>query len=225
MSTTQVSGHETYTFSAMTRERIGSRHARRARQAGGLPGVLYGHKQTPVAIVLDHHEASRHILAGEKVFNLALDGQAAETALLKDIQYDHLSKDIIHVDLERVDLDETVSTSLTLKLVGDPVGLKTAGAILMSNVLELDVECRVRDIIEHLDVPVDDLNIDHALHAGDIALPEGFRLLTDPSAIIASIQITKEIEETAEEGAATAEGAEPEILTERKEDKEEGAEG
>jgi len=219
MSSTQTSGHETHTFSARTRERVGSRHAQRARNAGGLPGVLYGHGQTPVPIVLDHHEASRFILAGEKVFNLELDGSGSETALLKDIQYDHLSKHIIHVDLERVDMDEVVETSLTLHLKGDPVGLKTAGAILQSNTLELEVQCRVRDIIDFLDVPVDHLNIDDALHAGEIALPEGFKLLTDPEMVVASIQITKHIEEGAgEAGEAAAEGAEPEVISERKEE-------
>lgn len=219
MSSTQTSGHETHTFSARTRERVGSRHAQRARNSGGLPGVLYGHGQTPVPIVLDHHEASRFILAGEKVFNLELDGARAETALLKDIQYDHLSKHIIHVDLERVDLDEVVETSLTLHLKGDPVGLKTTGAILQSNTLELEVQCRVRDIIDFLDVPVDHLDLDDALHAGEIALPSGFKLLTDPEMVVASIQVTKLVEEeTGEAGEAAAEGAEPEVLSERKEE-------
>ena len=219
MAITQTSGHETHTFSASTRERVGSRHARRARQSGGLPGVLYGHGQTPFPIVLDHHQASRFILAGEKVFNLELDGKGAETALLKDIQYDHLSQHIIHVDLERVNLDEVVETSLSIHLKGEPVGLKTAGAILQSSTLELEIECRVRDIIDYLDVSVDHLDIDDALHAGEIALPEGFKLLTDPDTVVASIQITKLVEEpTDEAGEATGEGGEPEVRSERKDD-------
>ncbi|MFG0256539.1 MAG: 50S ribosomal protein L25 [Phycisphaerales bacterium JB043] len=220
----QTSGHETHTLNATKRERVGSRHARRVRTAGGLPAVLYGHKKDPVALTLEAHIASRYILAGEKVFTLDLEG-AQETALLKDIQYDYLGSEVIHVDLERVDLNEEVNTHLHLRFKGDPVGLKSAGSILVTHATELEVRCKVSQILEHHDVDITDLEAHSSLHAGDITLPEGYTLLSDERMSLLTIT-TKAIEEeptTDEAAEGEGEGDEPEVLTEKKEG--EGEEG
>jgi len=221
-----IGGHETFTIEAARRERVGSRYARRVREQGGLPAVLYGHGQAPMPISLSAHEAVRHILDGEKVFNVTLDG-ATETVLLKDIQYDHLGRSVIHIDLERVDLDERVTTNLSLRLKGDPVGLKTAGAILVTQTLELEVECRVSDILEHLDVDISRMEVGDVLHAGEITLPDAFELQEDPDTMVAMIKISsvkEEDEETGEAGAAEGAGAEPEVLSRAKEEGDEGDE-
>lgn len=223
---TAIAGHEAFILEASRRERVGSRYARRVREQGGLPAVLYGHGQAPMAISLPAHEAVRHILDGEKVFSIMLDG-ASDTVLLKDIQYDHLGSTVIHVDLERVNLDERVSTNLHLVLKGDAEGLKTEGAILVTQTLELEVECRVSDILEHLDVNISSMQVGDVLHAGDIKLPEGFELLEDPETMVALIKISsvqEEDEEGEEAGEALAEGAEPEVVGRKKEEDEESSE-
>jgi large subunit ribosomal protein L25 len=196
------------------------------RDQGGLPAVLYGHGQEPTAISLPAHEAVRHILDGEKVFNVSLDG-STETVLLKDIQYDHLGTNVIHIDLERVNLDERVTTNLHLELKGDPAGLKTAGAILVTQTLELEVECRVADILEELAVDISSMEVGDVLHAGDIRLPEGFDLVEDPETMVALVKISSvkpEEEESEEAGEAEAEGAEPEVVGRKKEEDEESSE-
>jgi large subunit ribosomal protein L25 len=219
-----IAGHETFTLEATKRERVGSRYAKRVREQGGLPAVLYGHGQEPLALTLTAHTAVRHILEGEKVFNLSLDGQT-ETALLKDIQYDHLGRNVIHIDLERVDLDERVTTNLSLRLKGDAVGLKTAGAILVTQTLELEVECRVSDILEHFDVDISGLNVGDVLHAGDIKLPAGFELSEDPETLVAMIKISSVSEEpeSAEAGEAAGGAAEPEVVGRKKEEGDESS--
>ena len=225
-SATTIGGHETFTLEATRRDRVGSRYARRVREQGGLPAVLYGHGQEPTPISLPAHDAVRHILDGEKVFTVALDGNT-ETVLLKDIQYDHLGSTVIHADFERVNLDERVTTNLHLELKGDPVGLKTAGAILVTQTLELEVECRVSDILEELEVDISGMEVGDVLHAGDVRLPAGFDLIEDPDTMVALVKISSvrpEEEESEEAGEAMAEGAEPELVGREKDEEDESSE-
>ena len=217
---TTTAGHQTHTLTAQLRQRIGSRHARRVRTAGGLPAILYGHKQEPVSLTLDARAAKRYILSGEKVFTVEVEGNS-QTALLKDIQYDYLGTEVIHIDLERVDLNEEVTTHIHLRFRGDAQGLKTSGAILVTHSTDLEVRCRVSQILEHLDVDITDLEANQSIHAGDIVLPEGFALLTDPKAVLTSISIQiAEEEAVIEEVEGEGDAAQPEVITEKKEEEE-----
>lgn len=206
---------KTQTLNAKKRDRLGSRYARRVRAVGGLPAVLYGHGQSPAALTLDAKEAFTHIAEGRKVFTISIEGEASDTALLKDIQFDHLGSNIIHVDLARVSLDERVEVNAHVNLVGDAVGLKTAGAVLLHPMTEITVRCLVTDITDHLDVDISHLDVGKVLHASDVPMPPGFELITDPHAVLASIQVT--VAEVEPEAAPVeGEAAEPEVLTERK---------
>ncbi len=211
--------NQTNTLSARPRERIGTRYARRVREGGGLPAVLYGHKKEPLSITLDAREALRFIHGGQKVFTLALEGEGQATALLKDLQFDHMGTSVIHADFERVDLNEEVEVHLSVRLIGDAVGLKTAGAILLHPVSEVTVRCKVKDIMEFLDVDVSALDAGQSLHARQATLPPGFALVSDAEAVLAGIQVQKEIEVAVVAEAAPVEGAagaEPEVIRERK---------
>lgn len=209
------------TLSAQRRERIGSRYAKRDRDAGKLPAIVYGHGETPVAITLDRKDALTHFVKGEKVFELSLDGKS-DVVLLKDLGYDHLGTNIIHADFARVRLDERVNTKAHLHLVGTPVGLKKAGAVLMKPITELELNCMVTNLPESIEVDISELDVGHALHAGDVKLPvSSMRLLTDKDAVIAQIVIQGEVVATAEAGEAGA-AAQPVVLTEKKKDEDKG---
>lgn len=210
--------NKTPTLQAKNRERIGSRYAKRVREGGGLPAVLYGHKQDPRSITLDAKEARRVFESGERVYTLSIEGGKSETALLKDVQFDYLGTNIIHADFERVDLNEEVEVHVSIHLVGEAVGLKTAGAILLHPVNEITVRCKVKDIRDHIDLDISGLDAGKSIHAREITLPAGFALDSDGDAVVAAIQVQKEVEEATGE-AATAEGAEstqPEVIRERK---------
>jgi large subunit ribosomal protein L25 len=113
------------------------------REAGGLPAVLYGHKEEPVAVSIDRKEALSHINKGEKVFRLQMDGaKDAQTVLLKDVQFGYLGNDIVHCDFAACRSRDRVTVKVPIHLIGEAKGLKNAGAILMHPVSE--VEGRVR---------------------------------------------------------------------------------
>ncbi len=204
-------------LNAKVRDRVGSRYAKRIRETGGLPAVVYGHKQEPVTVTLDAKEAVRHIARGEKVFSLDIEGDR-QFVLLKDLGYDYLGTNVIHADFARVDLNERVDTRAHLKFVGEPVGLKKAGAVMMHPVTELAVNCLVTNLPDVIEVDVSGLDVGQAIHAGEIALPvKTMKLLTDPETVVVQVIMKSASEETGE--AATIDGAaQPEVLTEKKKD-------
>jgi large subunit ribosomal protein L25 len=217
-------------LTAKKRERLGSRYSTRIREQGGLPAIIYGRKEDPTPVSLNAHEALGHITKGEKVFRLQMDGQKDEqTVLLKDIQFDYTGNRIVHADFARVSLTDRVTVRVPVHLIGEAKGLKTAGAILMHPTGELEIECMVTDIPEFVDVNIDELDVDHAIHASEVKLPkESMKLKTDPKAMVAQIVIQKEevvVAPTAEAGAVEGAATEPEVITAKKKEGEEGAEG
>jgi large subunit ribosomal protein L25 len=201
---------------AEIRQRLGTRYARRDRQQGRLPSVVYGHGEPPLPLSLDAKEAVGLIQKGEKVFRLELKGAGADQMLLlKDVQFDYLGDTIVHADFARVDLNERVRTRVHVVLKGDAKGLKTAGAIMMHPTNELEIECRVVDLPDFIEVDVSDLDVNQVISADKVALPTAdMRLLTDPHAIVAQIVEQKE-QVVAEAAVVAAEPAAPEVIGEK----------
>src|SRR5262245_31719328 len=106
---------------ARTRSEKGGRANKRLREAGLLPGVVYGHKEAVIPITLPRKEVAGHINRGAHLFDLAIDGKS-EKVLVKEVQYDHLGNEVIHVDFTRVSLDEKVKVTVPLELKGTPKG-------------------------------------------------------------------------------------------------------
>lgn len=204
-------------LSAQKRERTGSRYAQRVRNAGGLPAVVYGHKEEPVSITLDAHTAIGLISKGEKVFELDIEG-AKQHVLLKDLGYDYLGTNIIHADFARVDLNERVDTKAHLRFVGEAKGLKTSGAIMMHPHTEVELNVLISNLPDHIDVDVSEMEVGDVIHASDVKLPlDSMKLLTDPETIVAQIVLKAVQEEEGEAGEVAADGAEPQVISEKKE--------
>src|SRR5215472_13664064 len=119
---------ESETLVAQKRDEHGTRNARRLRAAGRVPGVLYGHKQETVAISFSGEELSRIIRHGVRVVDLQTDA-GTEKALIKELQWDHLGKEVLHVDLARVSFDERIEISVRLEVKGIAPGV-TGGGLL-----------------------------------------------------------------------------------------------
>jgi large subunit ribosomal protein L25 len=205
---------------AKKRDRVGSRYSARIREQGGLPAIVYGHKEEPVPVALEAHSALSHISKGEKVFRLQMDGDKGEpqTVLLKDLQFDFLGSKIVHADFARVSLTDRVTIKVPVHLIGEAVGLKTAGAILMHPTNEIEVECLVTEIPDYVEVRIDDLQVDDTITASAVKLPtDGMKLKSDPHSILAQIMVQAEQVTTTEQAAVEAgAAAQPEVLTAKK---------
>ncbi|HOF19607.1 MAG TPA: 50S ribosomal protein L25 [Phycisphaerae bacterium] len=206
---------------ATRRTQIGSRGAKKIRQTGSIPGIVYGHGQDPIPITLSEHEMELAIQHGERVLELDLDGQT-ENVLIKEVQYDTFGHEVLHVDLARVSLDERVEVTVQVILRGTPAGAADGG-VLNQVTSDIEIECLVTSIPEEIVVPVGAMKVDDMLHLKDIPLPEGATLLSDPEAVLCTVTVVAE-EEVAAEAVEGEEAAEPEVIGEKKEEAEEGAE-
>lgn len=201
-----------------SRKETGSRANKRLRDQGLLPGVIYGHKQDVLPITLPKKETVGHLNKGAHVFTLAVEGKP-ETVLVKDVQYDHLGLEVIHVDFARVDLNERVKVTVPLELRGTPKGAADGG-VLQQVISDLHLEVLVTEIPESIRHSVADLELNSVLHIKDIKVPAGVKVLHDGELIAATVKAI--VEAAAPEPAAEG-SAEPEIIGKKKED--EAAEG
>ncbi|MEZ6234645.1 MAG: 50S ribosomal protein L25 [Phycisphaerales bacterium] len=206
-------------LTATIRPKIGSRYAQRARKQGGLPAVMYGHGEDPVALTLDAREALRYIHKGEKVFQVEIEGKAEkQLVLLKAVQFDYLGTNIVHADLARASLKDRVHSRVPIHLVGEAIGLKVAGAVLIHPVNEVEIECPLESLPDYVEVDVTALDEEHPITAAKVPLPEGAKLLSDKHGIVAQIVVQKEVEEPTAEAGAVATQAAPEVITAKKEE-------
>jgi large subunit ribosomal protein L25 len=181
------------------REQTGSKAAVKVRQQGRIPAVLYGHKQEPVAVSIDAHDFVEGLHHGHRLMDLQI-GKKLQKALVKDLQYDYLGKEVIHADLVRVDVTETVRVTVPIELKGTAKGAEHGG-IIEEHADHLEVECKVTGIPESIVVVVKNIEVGGVLHARDIELPEGVKLVSDPETLIitcglvAAAKTTEELEE------------------------------
>ena len=209
---------KTVVLKAEVRNEVGSKHAARLRRVGKLPAVVYGHGVGTVAVSLDLHNFTEMLHHGHRLFNVKV-GKRSETLLVKDIQYDHLGKDIIHADLARVDLTEMVKVTVPIELKGTAKG-SHEGGIIDEHLNHLEVKCRASDIPEVIPVSVKELAVGDAMHVRDIELPEGMKLVTELETLVLTCHLVaaaKSTEELEEEMPVA-----PEVITEKVGDEDEG---
>jgi large subunit ribosomal protein L25 len=204
---------KTLLLKAEIREHTGTKAVQKVRQQGKIPAIIYGHKQEPVAISLDEHNFTEGLHHGHRLMDVQI-GKNKEKIIVKDLQYDHLGKKIIHADLVRVDMTETVKVTVPIELKGTAAGTHEGG-IIEEHADHLEIVCRATDIPETIIVSVKELHVGDALHAGDIELPDGVKLLSSTETLIVTCHLVAAAKTTEqiEEEAPVA----PEVISEAKE--------
>jgi large subunit ribosomal protein L25 len=201
---------KTLKLKAEIREQTGSKTSARLRKQGRLPAVVYGHRQEPTPVSLDAHDFIEGVHHGHRLIDVHI-GKKPQTVIVKDIQYDYMGKEIIHVDLMRVDITETITVSVPLEFKGTAKGAE-GGGFVQSHMDHLEVACRVTDIPESIVVSVKDLNIGDTIRSREIHLPEGVKLVSDPELLVVSCSVVTEVK-TTEQVEAEAPAA-PEVISE-----------
>jgi large subunit ribosomal protein L25 len=197
----------------------GTRVARRLREQGKIPAIIYGHKQTPVPVAVPREPVWEMIKRSTHLAELSLDG-ATETVLVRDVQWDHLGKEILHLDFSRVSADETIETEVRLEVRGTAAGVNEGGTLEVL-VHELKVMCRANAIPDAIRVDVSHLALNQALHVKDLTPPEGVTIDADPELLLVHV-VTRAPAVEATPAAAEAEGpAQPEVIKPERKEKEE----
>lgn len=211
-------------LNAMKREGSGKGVARKLRQAGRVPAVLYGKDMEPVPLSIDAMEAG-HLFAAISVENtiieLHVEGEkSSHQTLVREIQAHPFKKELVHVDFYRLQKGVAVDVDVPVELEGTPVGVKSFGGILEQLVHEVPVRCMPHLIPEVIKVDVSALELDQSVKVAELTLPEGVEVLLDEARLVCIVAAPRGTAEevAAEAAAAAAEAPEPEVITAKKEE-------
>jgi large subunit ribosomal protein L25 len=196
----------------------GSRFARKLRARGRIPAIIYGHKQDPVPISLTREAVWEMVKKSTHLAELSL-GETSETVLVRDVQWDHLGKEILHLDFARVSAEETIETEVRLDVRGTPAGLGEGG-VLEQPIHTVSVKCRAGAIPDSIRVDVSNLRINQGIHVRDLVLPEGVTVDADPDLVLVHI-VSRAAPAEPTAGAEGETQSQPEVIKPERKDKEE----
>ena len=193
---------------------------KKLRREGRIPAVYYFHKQKSLPISIDLKEFRAAIQSRQRLFDLTI-GENSHKCVVKDVQFNPITDQAIHVDFMGVNLQEVIHINIPINFVGESVGVKTADGVLTQHLWELEVKCRVSEIPEALALDVTDLDLGDSIFVSDVKLEKDVEILTPPSTSIVSVvkATGAAVEEVVEEEIEEEEVAEEESKEESEKEK------
>lgn len=203
------------------REVIGKK-VKALRREGLLPAVLYGYGIDSIPVVMDYRSTSRTLAKAEasSLISISLDGEEYPT-LVREKQWDYIKRSLLHVDFQVVSMSEKISAQVRVELIGEAAAVEDFGAVLITGLLEVEVEALPTDLPDSIKVDLSTLEkIGDGVFVRDIVVSDKLTLLDDSDAMIAvasapTLEIVEEVEEDellegeeGEEGEEAEEAAE-----------------
>ncbi|WP_375236551.1 50S ribosomal protein L25/general stress protein Ctc [Microbacterium schleiferi] len=191
---------EDTTVHAELRENFGKGFARRLRAAGKIPAVLYGHGTDPVHVALPGHQMLLLVRRANALIELDIAGKS-QLALVKDVQKDPVNQIIEHIDLVVIKKGEKVQVDVPVVVVGESF----SGTIVNLDATSVSLAVDATHIPEHVEVDVEGLEEGARITAGELTLPRGATLVTDPEVLVVAVSVpaAAAADEAAEDEAAT----------------------
>jgi len=212
------------------RQETGRGKVKDLRDLGFIPAVIYGEGKESQPIKLSHKELF-HLLHQHRLENIVINLKFKDdkklknkACLIKEIQYDPVKGDIVHVDFNEISLTKAIKVNVPVVAKGDAIGVKQDGGSLEHVLWEIEVECLPTDIPKEFEVEVSALKIGDDIHVKDMTFPSNIKVLNPPDAIVLSVAapVKEEVVAAPVEGE---EKQEPEVIKEKKEVPAEGEEG
>lgn len=206
-------------ITAKPRDKTGRGQTRRLRNSGFIPAIVYGKGLDTVHLILSERELSKTLskVAGESVLMNLKIGASSKPVIIKELQQDPVTNQILHVDFQVILLTEKLKIKVPINVKGEAPGVK-AGGILDYNLREIEVECLPRDIPEKIEVNISNLEIGDAIHIKELTFPPGVVSVEDKEISILSI-VPPKVEEV--EVLPEEEITEPEVIGREKKEGEE----
>ena len=177
------------------REDFGKGASRRLRAESRVPAVLYGHGQDPIHLSLPGHDTALAARNPNALLELSLPDGTKHLSLIKEIQRHPLKRSLTHLDLIIVRKGEKVEVDIPVIVEGEPV----APAVAFVDLQELTLLVDALNVPEQIEIDVDETEDGYQLFAGDVTLPEGTELVTDPEILVASVAVPRIEEEPEDE--------------------------
>jgi large subunit ribosomal protein L25 len=200
------------------RESRGKNEARRLRVTGQIPAVVYGGSQPPQAVAVSPKELSRllHSEAGlNTLIDLALEGTTTKV-IVKDFLLQPVTQQLMHADFYRVNLDKKVQVKVSVRLHGEPKGVKIQGGVLDFVHREIEIESLPAEIPEHIDIDVTGLMMGDGVYVRDVASGQKWTSVSPVDMLLVHVVGAR----TGSDDTAGAATAEPEVAKKGKTDKE-----
>lgn len=195
------------------RERTGKGGNRKARSRGLIPAVVYGSGKDSVPIQIDRRtfiETMKKSDSENPIFRLTLSGTGQERyAMIREMQRDPVSRQVIHIDFQRIEMTQKVRFTVPIELVGTPVGVKTEGGMMDFVTREVEVECLPADVPAHIELDVTEIHVGQHVEARALTMPDKVVLVDDPDKVILSLGHARKEEDSGAEGT---DRAEPEVI-------------
>jgi large subunit ribosomal protein L25 len=187
-----------------------------------IPATFYGEQTDPATLAVSSREFGNVLKKSSSenvIVDLTVEGSKTELALVKDVQHDPVSGQVIHIDFQHISANKPIRVTVPIRITGIADGVKNFGGILQHSAREVEVEALPSVIPDYIDLDVTNLGIHQAIHASDIAL-EGVTVVTAADQTIVSVvppTVVKEVTPGAPAEGATAESAagEPEVIGEK----------
>ena len=196
--------NESFVVNAELRTDQGKGASRRLRRTGKVPAILYGGKDQPLSLALNHNEMRKHLETEafySHILTLKIDGQEQQ-AVLKDIQRHPAQPLLMHFDFQRIFADQAIRMEVPLHFVGAETcpGVKVGGGIIEHHVMQVEIECLPKDLPEFIEVDMSKLELNQSVHLSQLTLPAGVELVelkhgNDPS--VAAVHMPRVVEEEA----------------------------
>ncbi len=185
-------------LTAELRTEFGKGFARRARMAGQIPAVIYGHGAEPIHINLPGRATTLAVRVSNALLAIDVDGEQHLT-LVKDIQRDPVKQIIEHVDLQTVKAGEKVTVDIAIHVSGEVA----PGAVASLEATTVSLEAEATHVPTAVEVNIEGRKAGENIHASDLELPKGSTLLTEGDTLVVRIAEAagSEEEETTEAAA------------------------
>ena len=180
---------------------IGTGASRRMRrEAGMVPGILYGGTEAPAAIALSSRvlaKAMQQEAFFSQVLDVGLNGERCQ-AILRELQRHPANDRVLHVDLLRIRADRAIQIAVPFRFVNEDkcFGVRMSGGTITRNMIELEVSCLPGDLPEHVEIDLEHLDVGHSVHLSELSMPEGVTIVAlahgaDRDAAVVSVQIPR----------------------------------
>lgn len=219
---------ENFKLSTETRTGVGKGIARKTRAAGRIPAILYGHKEEPVGLSVEE-AAMRGVLSehpDSAIVDLTMPGKSKTpvNAIVRDVQRHPATGKLLHIDFQRISLDERIRVEVHVELTGTPTGVKDQGGILEHGTRSVDVMCLPTAIPEAITIDVSELEIQGSIKLKDVVgRYSEVEFLDEPETVLAAVS-PPVVEAVAEEAEGEEVPTEPEVVGKDGEEKEKSEE-
>lgn len=199
---------ETVTLEAIERKDTSKAARNRLRREGKVPGVYYSKRSDAIPVEVFEKKIHPMVFTSKtNLISLKIEGLEELECIIKDIQFDPVTEEIVHFDLLGLTRGEMIQIEVPVRLKGSSVGVKEGG-LLQQLQHKLDAECLPRDIPEHIEIDVSELAIGDSVHVSELNI-ENVTFLNPGDAIIVAVSHQKVVEEEVEVTEELAEGEEP----------------